>query len=84
MSKTAVITARVNPETLSMLDALAARMRRSRAWIVGEALKDYVADQTAFLDFVQEGVDDLDAGRTVTHEEMIRELEARQAKRRAA
>lgn len=84
MSKTAVITARVDPETLQALDLLASRMQRSRAWVVAEALGSYIAEQTEFLDFLQDGIDDLDAGRSISHEELVRELRARRAQRRAA
>lgn len=84
MNKTAVITARVDQETLDLVDTLATRTKRSRAWIVAEAIRRYVSDQTAFLDFVQEGLDDLDEGRWISHEDLVRELKDRREKRHAA
>ena len=39
---------------------------------------------TSFLDFIREGEDDLDAGRWISHEELVRELKDRHAKMQGA
>jgi predicted transcriptional regulator len=81
MSKTQVITARVNPEISESLGRIAARQQRSRAWIVQKAVERYVAEETEFLRFVQVGVDSADRGDLVSQEEMERWFEARKASR---
>ena len=70
MSKTAVITARVDEATLQSLDALAESQERTRAWLVAKAIKRYVAEETAFRAFIQEGEDAIDRGEYYTQEQM--------------
>jgi predicted transcriptional regulator len=84
MTKTIVVTTRLDEPTIEALDALAERLDRSRAWIVAKAVAGYVQEKTEFLDFIKEGEDDLDAGRTISHEELVREIVERRAKRKAA
>lgn len=70
MSKTAVITARVDEATLQSLDALAESRERTRAWLVAKAIKRYVEEETAFRAFIQEGEDAIDRGEYYTQEQM--------------
>lgn len=70
MSKTSVITARLDAETLAALDALAEKRERSRAWLVAKAIKRFVEDETAFDAFIQEGEDAIERGDYLTQEEM--------------
>ncbi|MEP7005914.1 MAG: ribbon-helix-helix protein, CopG family [Sphingomonas bacterium] len=70
MSKTAVITARVDEATLQSLDALAESQERTRAWLVAKAIKRYVEEETAFRAFIQEGEDAIDRGEYYTQEQM--------------
>jgi predicted transcriptional regulator len=84
VSKSAVITARIEPEKLDALETLAGRLGRSRAWVISEAITAYLLEQTAFLEFVQEGIDDLDNDRWTNHEDLVAMIRERRAKRRAA
>lgn len=84
MSKTAIVTARVDPEILAGLDLLADRQERSRAWLVAKAVERYVLEERAFLDFLQEGVDALDRGDVITHEQLCAEIKARIEAKKAA
>lgn len=70
MSKTSVITARLDAETLTALDALAEKRERSRAWLVAKAIKRFVEEETAFDAFIQEGEDAIERGDYLTQEEM--------------
>jgi predicted transcriptional regulator len=83
MSKTAVVTARVSEETLVLLDSIAARHDRSRAWVIARAVELHARREAEFLDFAQKGLDDLDAGRTITHDELIDRIKARQSRKAA-
>jgi predicted transcriptional regulator len=77
MSKTAVITARVDEETLRLLDEIAARRERSRAWLLAKAIKGFLAAETAFDDFIKQGEDAIDRGEYLSQEEMEAWFEAR-------
>ena len=74
---TSVITARLEEPTLARLDALAGRTERSRAWLVAKAVGRYVDEELTKLDIIQEGIDDLEQGRSYSQEEMEAWFEAR-------
>jgi len=84
MSSSAVITARVDPALVARLDTLAAKLERSRAWVVSRAISRYVEEELEFLAFVQVGIDDLEAGRTHPQEEVEARFEIDRASRNAA
>lgn len=75
MSKSAVITARVNEETLQLVDRIASAQGRTRAWFVARAVQQFAEAESEYLAFVQEGIDALDNGDTVPHEEVMAELD---------
>ena len=60
----------------------------SRSWLAARAIEKLARAETAFMDFVQEGEDDIAAGRYLTQEEMEewveRRVRDRQAVRQAA
>ncbi|CAN5648932.1 hypothetical protein BH10PSE14_BH10PSE14_01240 [soil metagenome] len=70
MSKTSVITARIDADLSDRLDALAAKLDRSRAWIMSKAIERFVDEETAFRAFIQEGIDAADRGEVYSQEEM--------------
>lgn len=70
MSKQSVISARVDAETLALVDEVAAAHGRSRAWIAAEAIHRYVEQERAFLAFVQVGVDAVERGDVIEEAEM--------------
>jgi predicted transcriptional regulator len=84
MSKTAVISCRVDEEMLATLDRLAAAHDRSRAWLVHKLLSEAARSELKLLEDIEEGIADLDAGRSISHEELVALLEARYAGREAA
>jgi predicted transcriptional regulator len=77
MSKTSVVTARLDADLSDRLDTLAARQERSRAAVVERAVRRYVDEELTFLAFVQEGVDSADRGELIGQEEMEAWVEAR-------
>src|SRR3546814_11575994 len=68
MSKSAVITARVDPETLALIDKLVAAQGRSRAWFVAKAVQRAAEAEADFLAFVHEGIDAADRGELIPPE----------------
>ncbi|TPG20498.1 ribbon-helix-helix protein, CopG family [Sphingomonas koreensis] len=70
MSKTTVITARIDPEVAADLDKLANHQDRSRAWLVCKAIERYVREESEFFAFLKEGDDAIERGESLTQEEM--------------
>jgi predicted transcriptional regulator len=84
MTKPVVISARIDEATAALLDQVAKAQGRSRAWLVANAVKRMAEEEAAFLDFVQKGVDDFEAGRYLTHEEFVAEISQRRQRAKAA
>jgi predicted transcriptional regulator len=75
MSK-AVISFRVDEEELALLDRLAAARGRSRSWMVNHLLREAAQEELKLLEDIEEGIADADAGRTISHDEFVAQLEA--------
>lgn len=88
MSKSQVITARIDPEVMALVDRLAAAQSRSRSWLAARAIEKMARAETAFLDFVKEGEDAIARGEYLTQEQMeewiAERVRNRQAIRQAA
>jgi predicted transcriptional regulator len=84
MSKTTVVTARLDEELAAGLDRLAEKLDRSKAWIVSQAVRRFVEQESEFLAFVQEGIDDLENDRWISHEDLVQEIREARGKRHAA
>jgi predicted transcriptional regulator len=72
-----VVTARIDDETLALIDRLATEYDRSRAWVLAKLIAENAKREAAFLDFLQEGEDAFDRGDTISHEQLIANIEAR-------
>jgi predicted transcriptional regulator len=83
MSKTAVVTARLDAETLALVDKVAKAQGRSRAWFAAQAIQRVAEREADFLAFVQEGIDAADRGELIPHEEVFREIRTRRPKPQA-
>lgn len=77
MSKTAVITARLDEETLALVDKVAKAKGRSRSWFAARAIRHVARGEADFLAFVQDGIDSADRGELIPHDEVFREIRAR-------
>ena len=71
MTKHSVISARIDAETLEMVDKIVAEQGRSRAWFVAQAVRNAAEQEARFAAFIQEGRDDIAAGRIVEHAEVL-------------
>lgn len=69
-------TVRLSEEVLSAIDGMAKTLGRSRAWVIQDALARYLEYETWFREEVQKGLDDLEAGRTHSHEDAKARLRA--------
>ncbi len=62
-----IVTVRIPAALADKMDLWAARRRRSRASIVEQALTAWVDREEKHSHLTQEGMDDVEAGRTVDH-----------------
>ena len=65
---TKVLTAHVPLALAEKVDQLAARLERSRGWIVKQALAAWVAQEEEHSRLTREALADVDAGRVIEHQ----------------
>jgi predicted transcriptional regulator len=68
------ISFRAETAKVDMLDALAAAQDRSRSYLINEAITNYI-DLHAYQDaLVRKGLEEMQNGRVVNHEEIVKRL----------
>jgi predicted transcriptional regulator len=65
---TKVMTAHVPMDLAEKVDQLAARLERSRGWIIKQALSAWVVQEEERRRLTLEALDDVDSGRVIDHE----------------
>lgn len=65
---TKVLTAHIPLPLAEKVDMLAARLERSRGWIVKQALTAWVEQEEERRRLTLEALDDVDAGRVIDHQ----------------
>ena len=65
------MTVRLPEATKERLGRLAERTRRSRSFLAGEAIADYVERELAIIEGIERGVADMEAGRVVPQDEAM-------------
>jgi predicted transcriptional regulator len=75
------ITVRVRDDMLGELDELARAMDRSRSWVVTDALARYLAEERQWMESVRRGIEELDRGEGIPHEEVMAEMRRKIAAR---
>jgi predicted transcriptional regulator len=68
--ETKVLTTHVPLPLAEKIDVLAARLERSRGWIVKQALTEWVAQEDERRRLTLEALADVDAGRVLDHAEV--------------
>jgi len=66
--ETKVLTAHVPIPLAEKIDQVAARLDRSRGWIVKQALAAWIDQEEERRRLTLEALDDVDAGRVIEHE----------------
>jgi predicted transcriptional regulator len=66
-------------ETLKRIGQIAEAMDRPRAWLMAEAIKQYVDREEWFIHEVEEGIKAADKGRLIDHAEIKAKWEAKRA-----
>ncbi|HMA36145.1 MAG TPA: CopG family ribbon-helix-helix protein [Chloroflexia bacterium] len=79
MSAQVSISAKVPEELSRQVDRLAAATHRNRSWVVEEALRAYLAQELAFIEAVEEGLRQQEAGEVVPHAEVVAYVRLRRA-----
>lgn len=76
-----VVTAKLPNELVSRLDEIAARIDRSKSWIVRQAVSEWLTEEQRRYELTLEAVKDVDEGRTIPHEEVLAWYERRRQER---
>jgi predicted transcriptional regulator len=74
MSGSTTLTVRLSPQTKKQLGRLAAHTRRTRSYLAGEAITNFVERELAIVEGIKRGLDDMHAGRIVPHKTAMRRL----------
>jgi predicted transcriptional regulator len=70
---------RLDDETLAKIGRMAGAMDRPRAWLMAEAIKQYVAREEWFLLEVEKGAKAAEEGRLTDHKDIKAKWEAKLA-----
>ena len=65
---TKVLTAHIPLPLAEKIDQIAARLERSRGWIVKQALSAWIDREEERVRLTREALDDVDAGRVIDHQ----------------
>ena len=75
------MTLRIDEATMERLEAVASAMSRSKTWVLGQALAEYLDNQAWQVAEIQAGLREADAGDVVPHENVRGDWERRLADR---
>ncbi|MGP1397243.1 MAG: CopG family ribbon-helix-helix protein [Inquilinaceae bacterium] len=76
MSPSTTMTIRVSSEVKEKLGRLARDTRRSRSFLAAEAVAAYVERELEIIHGIRHGLADVEAGRVVSHEDAMAEVDA--------
>ncbi|MEI4263180.1 CopG family ribbon-helix-helix protein [Roseovarius sp. D0-M9] len=71
MTNSTTMTIRLDQQLKARLGKLAGETRRSRSFLAAEAVEAYVNRELAILEGIERGIADVEAGRTVSHEDAM-------------
>ena len=74
LSRMGMTSVRMPDELLEQLNLAAEKLRRSKGWIINDALREYLAREerkTRILEQTLEALDDVKAGRLIEGEEVM-------------
>ena len=78
------ISLRLDDQLAGQLATIAALTDRPKTWHIEQALRDYLARETAFLEAVDAGIRAEEAGDMVDHAVILEDMRARRERRTAA
>ena len=71
MSDRATVTFHTSPDVKYRLERLALLTRRSRSCFANEAVEQYLSEEEDFVDAVELGLAQADAGQVITHGDAV-------------
>jgi len=71
---TETLSIRIDADTKKRLDALSKSVNRSRSFLAAEAITNYVEAEEWQLGEIAEGIAELDADQTISHEKVAKWL----------
>jgi predicted transcriptional regulator len=76
MASSTTLTVRVAPKVKKQLDRLALSTKRTKSFLAGEAIADYVDRELEIVEGIKRGLEDMKAGRLIPHDEAMRRIRA--------
>ena len=76
------ISFRAPAEKIEALDSLAAAQDRPRSYLINEAINNYLELQDYQDALVRKGLEDVRAGRVVSHEDVVKRLKRKMGRSR--
>jgi len=76
-----VVTAKLPEALVLQLDEIAARIDRSKSWIIRQALAEWIAEEQRRHELTLEAMKSVDEGRSIPQEEVEAELNRRKEAR---
>ena len=73
---TETLSIRLDSETKKRLDALSKRSKRSKSFLAAEAITAFVASEEWQLGEIHKGIEELDAGQSVSDEKVSKWLKS--------
>jgi predicted transcriptional regulator len=70
------LTVRLTPELKDRLGDLAARTRRTKSFLAGEAITAYVEREMEIVAGIERGLEDMKAGRIISHDTAMNDIES--------
>ena len=67
---------RLPAKTKALLDALSKSTSRSKNFLAREAITSFVESEAEIVEGIKQGLEDVHAGRTVPHEEVVKKSRA--------
>ena len=76
MPGSTTMTIRISPEVKDKLGKLAEATKRSNSFLAGEAVAAYVAREWEIVNGILEGIEDMENGDLIPHDQAMDELDA--------
>ena len=70
-----VASVRMEEKKLERIDELAKATNRSRGWLINQAVDRYLEYEEWYLKAVEAGMEDIEAGRIISHENLKKDWE---------
>ena len=70
-----VASVRMEEKKLERIDELAKATNRSRGWLINQAVDRYLEYEEWYLKAIEAGMEDVKAGRTISHEGLKKDWE---------